>query len=250
MEENRRYMKEDEIDLRELFNTIIKRKKFIILFTGIVTTLAIIWAFLKTPVYEAKAFVEVGSIDNSAIENPANLVKRLQIVYLDNVQKKQITSVTKVAKVQKAVNLIEINTQSTSNEKAVNKLNEIIDEIKTAHKAKMDNYIGFINEKINNLKAQRVSLEDEYNKFEDGLTIKYNLATKINELSLKISSNNIKQTQIVGKIIINDYPIKPKKKLIVVVAFITGFILSIFLVFFLEFIGKSNEDEQYATLKS
>jgi uncharacterized protein involved in exopolysaccharide biosynthesis len=45
--------------------------------------------------------------------------------------------------------------------------------------------------------------------------------------------------QIGGGVSILDTPInQPKKKLIVAVAFVTGFILSIFLVFFLKFIKK------------
>ena len=67
----------------------------------------------------------------------------------------------------------------------------------------------------------------------------------LNEDKLLSSSlmlpHNYKNTHIVGEIITNDYPIKPKKKLIVTVAFVTGLILSIFLVFFLEFIGKTEE---------
>ena len=43
-------------------------------------------------------------------------------------------------------------------------------------------------------------------------------------------------THVIGSISISEDPIKPKKKLIVVVAFITGLMLSIFLAFFLEFI--------------
>jgi uncharacterized protein involved in exopolysaccharide biosynthesis len=55
---------------------------------------------------------------------------------------------------------------------------------------------------------------------------------------------NYKNTEIVGEILTNDYPAKPKKKLIVIVAFITGLILSIFLVFFLEFIKGFKEEEK------
>ena len=33
----------------------------------------------------------------------------------------------------------------------------------------------------------------------------------------------------------NDFPAKPKKSLIIGVAFVTGFILSIFMVFFIQF---------------
>jgi len=50
-------------------------------------------------------------------------------------------------------------------------------------------------------------------------------------------------TQQVGNIQISKQP--TKKKLIIIVAFITGFILSIFLVFFIEFIKNfKNEEEQ------
>lgn len=56
--------------------------------------------------------------------------------------------------------------------------------------------------------------------------------------------HNYKNTEVVGKIIINDSAIKPKKKLIVIVAFITGLILSIFLVFLIEFIRGFKEEEK------
>ena len=50
-------------------------------------------------------------------------------------------------------------------------------------------------------------------------------------------------TKQVGEITISDTPINtPKKKLIVIVAFITGFILSIFLVFFLAFVKGLKEE--------
>ena len=69
------------------------------------------------------------------------------------------------------------------------------------------------------------------------------VTTQVNQLQeqkLLVKSlmlpHNYKNTAVVGKIITNNYPVKPKKKLIVIVAFVTGFILSIFLVFFLEFI--------------
>jgi uncharacterized protein involved in exopolysaccharide biosynthesis len=48
-----------------------------------------------------------------------------------------------------------------------------------------------------------------------------------------------------SKIITGDYPIKPKKKLIVAVAFIAGLMLSIFLVFLLNAF-KRPEDEKAA----
>ena len=71
------------------------------------------------------------------------------------------------------------------------------------------------------------------------------LEEKINSLKTLMKPYNYKNTAIIGKIMINDYPIKPKKKLIVIVAFVTGLILSIFLVFFLEFIRGFKEEDNF-----
>jgi len=57
--------------------------------------------------------------------------------------------------------------------------------------------------------------------------------------------HNYKNSAIVGEIITNDYPIKPKKRLIVAVAFVAGFMLSIFLVFIMN--AFRQEDEKVAS---
>ena len=55
-------------------------------------------------------------------------------------------------------------------------------------------------------------------------------------IKLSMQPHNYENTKIVGSIITQDKPVKPKKKLIVMVAFITGLMLAIFLAFFLEFL--------------
>ncbi len=48
----------------------------------------------------------------------------------------------------------------------------------------------------------------------------------------------------IGNIVIDDNPInKPKKTLIVVVSFITGFMLSIFLIFFMQFVNSIRKED-------
>ncbi|WP_418187543.1 GNVR domain-containing protein [Aliarcobacter lanthieri] len=56
--------------------------------------------------------------------------------------------------------------------------------------------------------------------------------------------HNLKNSEVVGSVLVNEYPIKPKKSLIVVVGFITGFILSIFLVFFIQFVNSMKREEK------
>ncbi len=63
---------------------------------------------------------------------------------------------------------------------------------------------------------------------------------------LSMQPHNYHNTAIVGNVITQDHPVKPKKKLIVIVAFITGLMLAVFLAFFLEFLRgmKREEDER------
>ncbi len=56
-------------------------------------------------------------------------------------------------------------------------------------------------------------------------------------------TTKIKMTSLVGEITVSDKAVKPKKKLIVSVAFISGLMLSIFLAFFLEFIQAERKEE-------
>ena len=69
------------------------------------------------------------------------------------------------------------------------------------------------------------------------------LKTKVFNLKLSIEPLRITKTHIVGNVEILDKPIKPKKALIVIVAFITGLMLSIFVVFFLAFLKGLKEEE-------
>ena len=55
---------------------------------------------------------------------------------------------------------------------------------------------------------------------------------------------NVRMTQQISDITINNEQInKPKKKLIVSVSFVTGFILSIFIIFFMQFIQGLKKEE-------
>mgnify|MGYP006000247273 CR=1 FL=1 len=50
---------EQEIDLLALFGTLLDRKYFIILFTGIFAIIGVAVAILSTPIYKATALIQV-----------------------------------------------------------------------------------------------------------------------------------------------------------------------------------------------
>jgi uncharacterized protein involved in exopolysaccharide biosynthesis len=64
------------------------------------------------------------------------------------------------------------------------------------------------------------------------------LQQKKEVIKFKTSEQNLTNTRLVGNYVTSEYPAKPKKVLIIVVAFVTGFILSIFAVFFMQFVSS------------
>ncbi|WP_457593298.1 Wzz/FepE/Etk N-terminal domain-containing protein [Hydrogenimonas sp.] len=66
---------------------------------------------------------------------------------------------------------------------------------------------------------------------------------RIEEISTSMKEPYLVMTHVVGKIYTHDYPVKPKKKLIIAIALVTGLMLGIFLAFFLEFIAKKPEEK-------
>ena len=369
------YYDEDEIDLRELFKTIVKYKKFIIVFTLIITMIAALYAFFKKPIYEVKSNVEIGFIGKdkkgkkALLDDADVIVKKLRIIFHvdEKLQgnKKFVAEVSDIVKYKKIDNIIKIETEGISknvalkeNEKVVTylqknyapkinqyilnttnqvkdlklkiknindfetkeiqrqisilktqdiaKINEKIkfykdfkiptlrkkinfytinltkytkevqklyssnkknknSTIATIASLQMVNYQNLIlnaqnkiedlnigiqkinNEDIPNLEREKENiLNDNIKKLQHKLTFelpnkKLKLQERIEQLKFNISNQNIQNSQVMGNYIVYDYPVKPKKKLIIIVAFVSGLILSIFLVFFIEFIKSMKE---------
>ena len=186
MENNQKIIQEDEIDLKELFLTIWRKKVFIVLLTFIVTVSSILYINFKPyePLYQGKLLVEIGEVfnknnDSQLIDYPGNLVKIIE---------------------ENLSGLISSIPRNTNN----------LIELSVSSKNKSD-------------------IKDTLTSAYDFIVNRHNEKTKLYE--------KFTHTKKVGDINIGNEPInKPKKKLIIAVSFVTGFILSIFLVFFMEFI--------------
>ncbi len=193
MQQNREYILEDEIDLKELFKILWSYKKFIILFISLVTMLsaAYVMTLNPKPIYKGSLLIEVGQYKTSSNE----------FVIVDNVDNLKTIIEEKfnvnVLNPKKTNSLLEIIVNSTNKNKIEKDINEVYNFVLERHKEKLKTYKEFI------------------------------------------------PTKKVSEIRVSNKPInKSKKKLIVVVTFVTGFILSIFLVFFIEFIkGIKKEDK-------
>ena len=308
MQENKP-LEEDEIDLKELFKTIWAKKIFIVIFTLVVTILAGFYAYSKTPIYEAKALLEIGEykINNTtknSVDDASTLEKKLSTLFVDMEKnlKDKTSEISNISVVKGLKNFLEIKSESTSNEEAKNEIlkvltfvqnehEKILDDVKKQKEMELRNIdlqisdiksksVALIDKKIENNIKNLKSLEEQLKQVDENLKKidslnpslaalklmeKRDITNSINTITIQnfeleskkdelltttlykleeskqiaeslLLSHNYKNTQIVGEIMTNDFPTKPKKSLIVAVAFVTGFIISIFLVFFIQFI--------------
>lgn len=307
--ENKQYIQEDEIDLKELFITIWKRKLFIISFTFVVTLCAGIYAYTKTPIYEVKSIIEIGFIDKQLIEEPSILEQKLNVLF--SVHDKTINNdpekgvISSISQMKAVKNFFEVKIEAVSNEIAIAKNKEILEYTQKLYEAKINQYQTIVNNDISNtedeinflknekikmlaekVEASKANLE-KYNK-EISSLYKLNTNDKISSMivsvqmvnyqnlienaqnvlkvssleieqilkdtipklqqkkeiiKFKISEQNLTNTRLIGDYITDKYPSKPKKLLIIVVSFVTGFILSIFIVFFMQFANNFRKEE-------
>ena len=144
MQENKP-LEEDEIDLKELFKTIWAKKIFIVIFTLVVTILAGFYAYIKTPIYEAKGLVEIGEykINNTSknfVDDASNLEKKLSTIFIDMEKnlKDKTSQISNISVVKGLKNFLEIKSESTSNEEAKNEILKVLTFVQNEHEKMLD----------------------------------------------------------------------------------------------------------------
>ncbi len=276
------HFEEDTIDIRELLAVLKRRKKLIYLLTALFTLLAITYVFITKPVYEVKSMIELGQIDSQPIANVQDIKQKLEYKYQVNVKKKKIKlpRVNTISVPKKSTNIFQVTAIAYSNQDAITFIDTVIDSIEKEYKEKIDAYIHnqkelmaltendirtntktlsnmrselkTYNSKIISLKSEDAALagiyalqigqkQTELQKLTQYIST---LNTKKQDLELSISPFKMKQTHIVGQIETLEKPIKPKKALTIIIAFITGLMFSVFLAFFLEFVAGIKEEKE------
>lgn len=288
--------------------------------TTSITLLAVVYSFLKTPIYEAKALIEIGDYksDNNnnnnnriLLDNVTQLEKKMTTLYIDMIkeEKNKEVEINSITVPKGLANFLEIKSEALSNKSAVRGIEKIVEQIQKEHQKILDDVkqrrefelkninlqikniqdstialldkkielqkknledlrkqLNDINENLRNLQSINPSLaglklmekRDISNAIINVTTQLFDMESQRNELLTttiyKLEENkklletlllphNYKNTLVVGQIIQHDKPIKPKKTLIVVVACVTGFILSIIVVFLLEMFKSPKNEE-------
>ncbi len=280
MQNNTQYIEEDTIDIRELFSILTKRKKLIWLITALFTLLALAYVFIAKPVYEVKAVVELAQIDKKPVHPTETIKQKIETVFKVNVKgiKIEFPNVSQVSIPKKTENILFIQTQGYNNNSAKEKLQEVISYVTKEQDKELNNYaqmqkkrlsltesdieeneqfikktkndITHYENKLLNISKQDAALAGIYaieiGKKETELNLAINkisfLKNKKNDLEFSLSPQKVQKTEIIGEVVVLDKPIKPKKTLIVIVAFVTGFMLAVFLAFILEFLSAGKRD--------
>jgi capsular polysaccharide biosynthesis protein len=267
---------EDEIDLRELINVVIKRKKLILgIFLASVIIAAVI-SFLTPGIYLSTAIIQTGIVDTSLIgiaeaeqmmktqDFLSPIVKELEL----KVEPESLKSAINLKSI-KDTSLIHLEVEYQGMGTSYKLLRAIVDSFLTKNNELYQQRMDFINQQIeefdtqiNSVKSdisktqepiQNLSLSEKISEADAGIRIillQNTLASYYNNLtSLFEQNNNLRLILIKAKEfklvdLTKPYPIKPKKKLNIALAGVLSLMLATFLAFFMEFWQKSTSKQQ------
>jgi LPS O-antigen subunit length determinant protein (WzzB/FepE family) len=178
------YLKEDEIDLNEIFKLLINSKKLIITITLVITTLGSIYAYQQAPQYRTTALMEIGKYNDLAgsnqmlIEPVKTLIQELTINFIHK-QKTVSPCLGKLTLNSLEDRLLTIKCESPFSEKNKESLKELATFIENRHLNLLSNHtqktknqltykIESINNELTNINIRikafnRVILEDQSN---------------------------------------------------------------------------------------
>jgi len=271
-------IQEEEIDLREYINVLLKRKGIIILiFLIAVITAAIASYFMlpppPPPTYQSTIVLSVAKTDNQAI---INLTESLEIIksslLLDEVINRMGLEITSEqltlqieVKILTGTNFIKISVVDDSPEKAITIVENITEVFVSQNQRKYQENTKLVEDRLKNIEEQIVELGKNIQEIEKNKKIitsseKLTEEEKQFQISLLLSSlatqrmlynglSNLANSLIVNLRNYEDFkiiscsqlpitPIKPNKKLNILIAGVLGLFVGIFVAFFLEFWQK------------
>lgn len=263
--ENQQYMQEDEIDLRECINILIKRRKLVlvIFIVSIVTTvLANLWI---PKIYEITSTIQLGSVDELLIKKEEaeeiilsqnsllSIIKELNLkIGAENLKKDiKINGVNGTNLLKINIVYPDINIALKINDLVVSPLitqgqiiyQERLSLVKERLK-ELDGEIKSIEEDIN-MKKARISGEPRAKRWVILQTTPVDYENKLTELrnqknELKLLLINAKDFRIFDQPIESKNPIKLKQQKVSIIAQLI-LLLGVLLVFFKEFWQKGKK---------
>lgn len=199
---------------------------------------------------------EIERIKSQQIAKIDEKITMLLKVELPAVEEKLTNYLQKISEYNKETQKLGKTIQNSSNETSVmissmqilNYQTMLLNALNKTEDLKIEKE-RILKDSIPNLEREKKNLSDENIR-----NLQYKIDIELQErisklrdeielLNLYLTPNYVKNHELVGDFYISEHPIKPKKRLIVTVAFISAFILSIFLVFMIDFFKAPKKDE-------
>ena len=222
--QNRDY---DEIDLRQLADALMKRKKTIIFFTVAAAVIAFGASLAMPKVYRAQMALQIGSIDDKPIEPVAQVKDKLD----KNIYSEGAPITAKTANVAGS-NIITLVVDSSDRQGAVESLDKIGQAVVASHskitaakRQSIDDSIASLNENIKKIEA-----DPKYMLASDCSSERYTAVSDMQGrvIDLQAAKLQITDTVVVAAPSVSDTPIKPNIKLNTIMAAILGLFFGIF----------------------
>lgn len=144
------FVQEDEIDLKELFLVLWRKRIFICVFTSFVTLMAVVYVYFKpyTPIYEGTLNIEIGEVFDKN-----NSSKLIDFSYnLSKIIEKEFDKYNIIVEIPKKTdpiinNLIELKVLNNDRTLIAEHIEEVFKFIVNRHNSKIKLYEKFIDTK-------------------------------------------------------------------------------------------------------
>lgn len=216
---------EDEISLEELLLPLKKRWKMILLVSIIVAAIAAAYSLTLPKIYEAEAIIEIGLIGRTPLET----IPQIKAVMTSD---PLVSEILKGLSIEPTVKNIKKFSKRIEYKDKNGLLNIVASELTPEDALKLA-------ETATKKLIQRHS-QIQKNLQEENIKIWQELKTSIKPLTLSISSEEFRGSPTTIKVepYTDGLPKKPKKKQIVLVAFLVGAMISTFYSYILEYKNK------------
>ncbi len=276
--ENQQYIQEDEIDIREYINVIIKRKKLILAIFLVVVVITAVVSLRQPKIYEITSTVQLGSVNELLIKNEdakaiiLNQNSLLAIINDLNL-KVEVESLQKNIKISdiSGTNLLKIKITYPGIDMAFKIIDAIVNPLIAQGKSAYQEKLTITNERLKELDEEIKNSEGDIARTQilisglpnasdvsqSDVSLRIILlqntlpAYESNLSALRNQRNGLKFVLIAAKDfkvfdapIKPKYPVGPKKRQNVLIAGMLSLMFGIFLAFVLEFWQKSKRGEK------
>ncbi|MDT3671437.1 MAG: Wzz/FepE/Etk N-terminal domain-containing protein [Aromatoleum sp.] len=257
----------DEISLLELWVILVRRKLWVLSALAICMGGAVGYLLVKTPVYEARIKLRIGQVAGAGLfELPEVLSSRLLAMHgedaADGVKRER--PFLKQASVPKSIPAtVELVAEADSPADAVALLARVFTEVQKTHDQTFRANLRLMNERIQNLDAQRVALQQQFDDasglieqlkprdpvqaslimLERGrISVSMNdLDAEKPALAQKLTPPQTQSTELLGEVVAPEKAAAPKRVLVLTLALVLGLIGGVLLAFIVEFLSKARE---------